>query len=114
MTNIPRVDPYLVAAAALGRQALSGVGSIMIHYTRPRDRTKIGEELETVARAANTIGVRVAIAVAMRDINPLGYGPSEQLLDELDAADQHLIREKLVVTPASPAEQVGFVDELAA
>jgi cytosine/adenosine deaminase-related metal-dependent hydrolase len=114
MTNIPRVDPFLVAAAALGRQALSGVGSIMIHYTRPRDRTKVGEELEIVARAANTIGVRVAIAVAMRDINPLGYGPSEQLLDELDAADQHLIREKLVVTPSSPAEQLRFVEELAA
>ena len=113
MTNIPRVDPYLVAAAALGRQALGGIGSMMIHYTRPQDRNRIREELQVVARAATDIGVRVAIAVAMRDINPLGYGPDDQLLDELDASDKALIREKLISVPASPADQVRFVEELA-
>ncbi len=113
MTNIPPVDPYLVACAALGRQALSGVGSIMVHYTRPRNSAKLGEELATVARAANTIGIRIAVAVAMRDINPLGYGPDDRILDGLDASDRELVRSKLLKAPASPVEQVRFVDNLA-
>jgi cytosine/adenosine deaminase-related metal-dependent hydrolase len=113
MTSIPPVDPYLVACAALGRQALSGVGSIMVHYTRPRDATKLDSELATVARAANTIGIRIAIAVAMRDINPLGYAPSDRILDGMEASDRELIRSRLLKTPAPPAEQVRFVDNLA-
>lgn len=113
MTNIPPVDPYLVACAALGRQALSGVGSIMVHYTRPRNPAKLDEELAAVARAANTIGIRIAVAVAMRDVNPLGYGPDNRILDGLDASDRELIQSKLLKAPASPAEQVRFVDNLA-
>src|SRR5258708_35720866 len=80
MTGMPAVDPYLVTAAALGRQALGGLGTIMIHYTRPQNPNALGEELRVVAKAATDIGVRVSIAVAMRDQNPLGYGPNEQLL----------------------------------
>jgi cytosine/adenosine deaminase-related metal-dependent hydrolase len=113
MTNTPRVDPYLVAAAALGRLELGGVGAIMIHYTRPQDRSRIGEELETVTRAATDIGLRVAIAVAMRDRNPLGYGLADDFLDDLDPADQALIRRKLMPDAAAAADQVRFVDDLA-
>lgn len=114
MTNIPPADPYLVAAAALGRQALGGVGSVMIHYTRPRDPNHLAQELEVVARAATDIGVRVAIAVAMRDRNPLGYGPEGEILAGLAPADQALIREKLVPTPLAPEAQIRLVDDLAA
>ena len=53
MTGLPKVDPYLVAAAALGRQARGGLGSIMIHYTRPQDASRLIDELEIVARAEN-------------------------------------------------------------
>lgn len=113
MTRLPPVDPYLVAAAALGRQALGGVGTIMIHYTRPQNPNRLGEELETVAKAASDVGVRVAIAVAMRDQNPLGYGPNEQLLEGLDPADQETIRAKLLSTAPSPQQSVEFVDNLA-
>lgn len=114
MSNTPRVDPYLVAAAALGRQALGGVGAIMIHYTRPQDRTRVAEELEVVAKAARDIGVRVAIAVALRDRNPLGYGPDETLLRELSPVDQQVIREKLVPTPDPVEQLVALVDDVAA
>jgi cytosine/adenosine deaminase-related metal-dependent hydrolase len=114
MTKLPPVDPYLVAAAALGRQALGGVGTVMIHYTRPQNPDALGEELEVVAKAATDIGVRVSIAVAMRDQNPLGYGPVEQLLDGLEAADQEAIRAKLLSTPQSPQDTIQFVDDLAA
>ena len=114
MTNIPPVEPALVAATALGRQALGGVGTIMIHYTRPRDPGNLVAELARVAAAAETIGVRVAIAVAMRDQNPLGYGPDETILQGLDPADAALVRDKLMPVPLPPAEQVRLVEDLAA
>src|SRR5271170_5066127 len=113
MTGIPAVDPYLVTAAALGRQALGGIGTIMIHYTRPQNPSALGEELAIVAKAAMDIGVRVAIAVAMRDQNPLGYGPDEQLLEGLEAADKEIVRSKLLSETPSPKEMVRFVDDLA-
>jgi len=113
MTAMPVVDPYLVVAAALGRQALGGVGTIMIHYTRPQNPAVLGEELSVVARAATDIGVRVAIAVAMRDQNPLGYGADEQLLEGLEPFDREMVRSKLLAKPPSPEEAVRFVDDLA-
>ena len=114
MSGLPPVDPYLVAAAALGRQARGGLGSIMVHYTRPQDASRIGEELAVVARAACDVGVRVAIAVALRDQNPLGYAPDAVLLERLDPADRALARDKLMRNPKPPREQIGLVDELAA
>jgi cytosine/adenosine deaminase-related metal-dependent hydrolase len=113
MTGLPPVDPYLVAAAALGRQALGGVGTVMIHYTRPQNPRALGEELRVVAKAATDIGVRVSIAVAMRDQNPLGYGPDDQLLEGLEAADKEAIRAKLLSQPSPPQDIVQFVDDLA-
>lgn len=114
MTGLPPVDPYLVAAAALGRQARGGLGSIMVHYTRPQDPSRLDEELVTVARAARDIGVRVAIAVALRDQNALGYAPDPVLLDALQPADRAQVEAKLLRAPTSPQEQVRLVDELAA
>ena len=82
-------------------------------YTPFCNPAKLDEELAAVARAANTIGIRIAVAVAMRDVNPLGYGPDNLILDGLDASDRELIQSKLLKAPASPVEQVRFVDNLA-
>lgn len=114
MSGLPPLDPALVATAALARQARGGVGSIMIHYTRPQDASRIGEELAIVAQAARTIGVRVAIAVAMRDQNPLGYAPDAVLLDQLDPADRALVRDKLIQSPVPLEMQMRLVEEVAA
>jgi len=114
MTNIPKVDPYLVATTALGRQALGGLGTIMIHYTRPNDANDLPNELDIVARAAEKIGVRVAIAVSLRDRNPLGYGPNEEILQGLEPADRQRILTTLVPSFRTPKEQVQQVEELAA
>ena len=114
MSGLPPMDPALIATAALARQAQGGVGAIMIHYTRPQDASRLGEELAIVAQAARTIGVRVAIAVALRDQNPLGYAPDARLLDQLDPADRALVRDKLLQAPPSVATQLRLVDELAA
>ena len=113
MTGLPPIDPYLVAAAALGRQARGGLGSIMVHYTRPQDPGHVADEWRVVAKAARDIGVRVAIAVALRDQNPLGYGPDAAFLAGLGGAERALVQSKLMRAPASPAAQVAAVDELA-
>lgn len=113
MTKIPPADPYLITAAALGRQVLGGIGTIMIHYTRPQKPEALGSELEVVAKAANDIGVRVSIAVAMRDQNPIGYGPDDKLLEGLEPADKQIIRDKLLSKSQSPKDMVKLVDELA-
>lgn len=113
MTNIPKVDPELVATTALGRQALGGLGTIMIHYTRPNDANDLPNELAVVARAAEKIGVRVAIAVSLRDRNPLGYGPNDAILQGLEPADRQRILATLVPSFHSATEQVKLVDELA-
>jgi cytosine/adenosine deaminase-related metal-dependent hydrolase len=114
MSGPPACDPFLIAAAALGRQALSGCGSIMVHYTRPQDPARIVEELKVVAAAARAVGVRVAIAPALRDINALGYAVDAQVLAKLPPAARAAIEERLLSRPpGSPAEQVQLVDEVA-
>ncbi|MGX9965520.1 amidohydrolase family protein [Roseomonas sp. F4] len=114
MTGSPVADPWLVVANALGRQALSGCGAIMVHYTRPQDPSRVAAELREVARAARTIGVRVAIAVALRDINALGYAPDEAVLAALPAEVAQAVRARLLRAPASPADQIRLVEDLAA
>ena len=114
LTGLPPVDPRLVTAAALGRQARGGLGSIMIHYVRPQYPDRLAHELRTVAAAAREVGVRVAIAVAMRDQNPLGYGPDAAFLGALDPAARALVESKLLRSPAPAETQVALVEALAA
>jgi cytosine/adenosine deaminase-related metal-dependent hydrolase len=114
MSGTPKIDPYVVAAAALGRQALSGVGAMSVHYTRPQDASRLGEELASVRRAAADIGVRLGIAVGMRDRNPLGYASTDKVLSLLDAEDSRTVRERFVRPSQPPREQVALVEELAA
>lgn len=81
--TMPPLDPYLVAAVALGRMAASGVASIVhCHLFRPPER--LLAEAEGVARAAREIGVRVAFVVPLRDRNRLGYGTDEAILAHVD------------------------------
>ena len=114
LTGLPPVDPRLVAAAALGRQARGGLGAIMVHYVRPQMPDRLAHELGIVAAAAREIGVRVAIAVAMRDQNPLGYGPDATILAGLDPATRALVESKLLRAPTPPEAQLALVDEVAA
>ncbi|NPT37474.1 amidohydrolase family protein [Paraburkholderia xenovorans] len=114
MTGPPPCDPFLVAAAALGRQARSGCASIMIHYTRPQRPAAMSEELRVVARAARQVGIRVAIAPALRDINALGYGLDSQVLAALPAVARASITDRLMIgSVMPPGDQIRLVDELA-
>ena len=111
---MPATDPYLAAAAAFGRAARAGCVSIMAHYTRWQGGSPSPHEAAEVARAARDIGVRATFAPALRDCNPLVYGPSEPLLKRLPAHVRRDI-EPLVSRPVLPvAEQVALVEACAA
>ena len=73
------------AAVSLSRSALGGQGVVMVHYNRVQGLTDYVTEAKAVAKAARDVGVRVGFAVALRDRNPLVYGPSEPILDALAA-----------------------------
>jgi len=110
---IPSVDPYLAAVVTLSRSALGGVGVVMMHLTKPQGLTDLPTEAAAIARAARDIGVRVGLAVAIRERNPLVYAPSEQVLSALPAQARAQI-EGLLRKPLAPKEYTALVDEVAA
>ncbi|MGQ4274029.1 amidohydrolase family protein [Terrihabitans sp. B22-R8] len=108
---LPHVDPYLCAAASLGRSALGGAGVVMVHHTRFRSFAAVPEEAAATARAARDIGLRIGFAVAMRDRNPLVYGPSEPVLAALPPHARREIEARIGTPPPSVADQIRLVDE---
>jgi cytosine/adenosine deaminase-related metal-dependent hydrolase len=110
----PSVDPYLAGAVSLATSALGGAGTVMMHYTRAQGFTDLPTEVAEVARAARDVGVRVGFAVAMRDRNPLVYGPSEPILAALPPAARSEVEQKFLRQPPSPAQFVALVDAVAA
>ena len=85
LAAMPAIDPYLGALAAFGRAARGGAGSVMAHYTRFHGPMPPVEEAKAIARAAADVGVRVTLAVFMRDRNPLVYGDEERVLEQIPA-----------------------------
>jgi cytosine/adenosine deaminase-related metal-dependent hydrolase len=115
LSNTPVCDPYLIAAAALGRQALGGCGSIMIHYTRPQRPAQLGEELGCVLQAVKAIGIRAAIAVSMRDTHPIGYGADDDILAALPGAAREAVAQRMLADrPPGVAELLRRFDDFAA
>ena len=111
---MPPVDPYLANVVPLARSALGGAASVMIHCTRAQGLTDIATEAATVARAARDVGVRVGFAFAVRDRNPLVYGPSEPILAALSPAAREEIARRFM-RPALPvAELIALTDAIAA
>ncbi len=110
---LPHADPYLSACASLGRSVLGGAGAVMVHHTRFRSFDAVPEEAAAIGRAARDIGVRIGFAVALRDINPLVYGPSERVLAALPDAARAAIGRRLANVPPGVAEQIRLVDAAA-
>ncbi|HLX28372.1 MAG TPA: amidohydrolase family protein [Casimicrobiaceae bacterium] len=113
MAMLPPVDPWLATAVSLARSALGGAGIVMIHYTRVQGITDFVTEAREVARAARDVGVRVGFAVAMRDINPLVYGPSEPILAALPSAARAEVERRLMPRPLPVHELIERVDAVA-
>jgi cytosine/adenosine deaminase-related metal-dependent hydrolase len=113
LAAMPAVDPYLGALAAFGRAARGGAGSVMAHYTRFHTADPVAEARE-VARAARDVGVRVTLAVFMRDRNPIVYGPSEDLLAKLPPASREALSQSFGAPMPSAEEQIARVEAIAA
>ena len=111
---MPPVNPYLIAAAALGRAARGGCASVMVHCTRLQGPMAPPDEVRTIARAAGDVGVRVAFALFMRDQNPLVYAPSEEVLSRLPDDVRREVEGVFGHPMPSPREQVERVEAIAA
>jgi cytosine/adenosine deaminase-related metal-dependent hydrolase len=111
---MPSIDPYLGALAAFGRAARGGAASVMAHYTRAHGPMPLVDEAREIARAAADVGIRVTLAMFMRDRNPLVYGPSGAVFDTMPAEHRATIEATFVNPPLSAAEQVARVEAIAA
>ena len=111
---MPAIDPYLGALAAFGRAARGGAASVMAHVTRLQGPMPAVDEMREVARAAADVGIRVTLALFMRDRNPLVLGPSEAVLDKLDAGARAAVEGAFLNPLPSVAEQVARVEQIAA
>ena len=98
---------------SLSRSALGGAGVVMVHYTRQQGLTDLPTEAKEVARAARDVGVRVGFAVAMRDRNPLVYGPSEPILAALPEPARDEIARRFIRAPLPVNDQIALVDAVA-
>ncbi|WP_018260132.1 amidohydrolase family protein [Methylobacterium sp. WSM2598] len=107
-------DAYLAAAAPLARAARAGCAAVMVHYTRPSGRLPLLDEAREVARAAHDVGVRMTFALAVRDRNPLVYGASDEVLDDLPAGTRAAIEAAFLRPAPSPAEYVALTEAIAA
>jgi 5-methylthioadenosine/S-adenosylhomocysteine deaminase len=110
---LPSVDPYLASAVSLSRSALGGAAAVMVHYTRVQGLTDLPAEVAEVARAARDVGVRVGFAIAMRNRNPLVYGPSEPILDALSPQARAEVEKRYLRPPLSVEQQIALVDAVA-
>lgn len=114
LSLLPPVDPYLAAAVSLGRSAIGGSAAVMVHHTRPFGRdTTIPDEARAIARAARDVGVRVAFAVALKDRNPLVYGPHDTVLAALPVEARRVIETRLPAASPTPSEHIALVEEVA-
>jgi cytosine/adenosine deaminase-related metal-dependent hydrolase len=111
---MPTIDPYLGALAAFGRAARGGAGSVMAHYTRFQGPMPPVEEAREMARAAAEVGVRVTLAVFMRDRNPLVYGPAEGVLAKLAEPARAAIEAEFAAPAPSIKDQIARVEAIAA
>jgi cytosine/adenosine deaminase-related metal-dependent hydrolase len=107
-------DAYLAALAPLARAARSGCGAVMVHYTRPSGILDPVEEARAVARAAAEVGIRIAFAPALRDVNPLVYGDEAELLSELPEDIRPLVRDLYCRPAAAPEQLIETTEAIAA
>ena len=81
----PKTDPYLEALVAFGRLASGGVGATM-HCHNSHNADRLVDEAGDVVRAANAVGIRLALSCPLLDCDPWVYGGPERLRQTLDEA----------------------------
>lgn len=108
----PAVDPYLNAAVAFARHARAGIGAVL-NFHIPNRPDAFEAELRAVARAADDVGLRVAIVVPLRDRNPLAYGEDDRVLALLEPDDRETVLNLWRRPSIPPEEQVARVRAVA-
>jgi len=114
LAAMPAIDPYLGALAAFGRAARGGAGSVMAHYTRFHTPDDPVGEARALIRAAREVGLRVTLAVFMRDRNPIAYGATDAPLDGLPEAARAALHASLGAPQPTAQEQIARVEAMAA
>lgn len=109
----PSVDPYLAAALSLSHSALGGAGVVMMHYTRAQGFTDLPGEVRDVARAARDVGARVGFAIAMKDRNPLVYGPSASVLGGIAEPARSRLERQFLRPSLEPKAFIELADAVA-
>ncbi|MEO1403596.1 MAG: amidohydrolase family protein [Cyanobacteria bacterium J06635_1] len=107
----PKLSMYALTALELARVARSGVGAaVHCHNTTGGD---LLSETQAVCQAARDVGVRLALAVPMRDRNALVYGNPDRLLALLPAADRERVRATWDPPTLPPQAQIERVQAIA-
>ena len=114
LAAMPAIDPYLGAVAAFGRAARAGAGSVMAHYTRFHGPMAPIDEAKEIARAARDVGLRVTLAVFMRDRNPLVYEGEDSVLMKLPDDIRAVIETQFLSSMPGVVEQIANVEAIAA
>ncbi|WP_213769812.1 amidohydrolase family protein [Bradyrhizobium sp. dw_78] len=108
----PPLDLYMNCALAFGRLAQAGVGSVM-HVYSSINVERMAEDAEIISRAARDVGVRLALAVPLRDQLTLGYADDEKLLALHDPRDREFIRNTWLYPFPSPRTYMDMVADIA-
>lgn len=108
----PQLGTYVQTAYALAKLARSGVGSVA-HFHNPQGGDLL-EEARQVARAAEDVGIRLALIMPLRDRNRLVYGNQERLLSLLDPADRERVQQIWCAEPIPVQVQIEQVNAIAA
>jgi cytosine/adenosine deaminase-related metal-dependent hydrolase len=110
---LPGVDPWLCAATSFARSARKGAARVMVHYTRVQGGRPYLDEALAVARAAGDVGIRIGLAVAIRDRQGIGYADDDTVLAALRPGIRGAVHERLSMRAEPPAAHLARVDELA-
>lgn len=113
LSLLPGVDPYLCAATSFARSLRNGVSHLMVHYTRLQGVTPFLDEALAVARAARDVGLRIGLAVSLRDRQPIAYCDDAHAMQALRPAIRPQVAERLAAPALPLAEQLARVDALA-
>lgn len=109
----PRTDPYLEALVAFSRLAQTGVGATM-HCHNSLNIDRLVDEAGAVMRAADELGIRLALSCPLLDFDPWAYdGGPERLRPFLDPADWKEISAS-IPKYAPPMVQISAADAVAA
>ena len=111
---LPGVDPWLCAATSFARSARRGAARVMVHYTRVQGGLPYVDEALAVARAAADVGIRIGLAVAIRDRQGIGLADDDTMLAALRPGIRDAVRQRLAVRAEPPAVHLARVEEVAA